>query len=236
MKKIIPLIIALSLAGIGGASAQSTIFKTINSAEMNLGWITAFELPANGGGWYDGFPSPIGELNAVYPSSDTVVFSPNTTSNPSSVWYTPSGQLGAAGNKIVESLLLAQADGTLSGTLQFEGVISDFSLSTNAAGLSYSLRAVVRDWAPDYSTFVETILPLTSTGSFAVTQALDPGAGRHVQWGLIMQGPNIWPGNTEELANAGSVTVEAIPEPSTYALLGLAAAGGLLVRRFRRKA
>jgi hypothetical protein len=48
-----------------------------------------------------------------------------------------------------------------------------------------------------------------------------------------MVGPNIWPGNNAELANAGSVTV--IPEPSTYALLGLAAVGGLLARRFRRK-
>jgi hypothetical protein len=124
----------------------------------------------------------------------------------------------------------------LSGTLQFEGIVSDFSLATNSAGLPYTLQAVIRDWSSDYTSLVETIVPLTSTGNFSVTQPLNPGAGRVVQWGLIMQGPNIWPEDTEQLEIAGSATIQAIPEPSTYALLGLAAAGGLLVRRFRRKA
>lgn len=238
MKKIIPLIIAFSLAGLGGASAQSNVFKTINSSEMNLGVMSVYELPSNGSAFVSSSAWPVNDLNANYLASDTVVFSPNTITNTGSDWYDPgTGGVGSLGQKQMYAFLYAQQTGVLAGqTLQFEGIVSDFSLGTNAAGIPYSFYAYVSDFAPDFSSVVETIVPITSTGNFNVTQVLDPGAGRHVQWGLQMFGPNIWPGDTEQLEVAGSVTVEAIPEPSTYALLGLAAAAGLLVRRFRRKA
>jgi hypothetical protein len=233
MKKLIPLIIAVTLVSISAASAQ-TNFRTINSAEMNIYWLNAYELPSNGGGYWDGGPTQIDNLNAQYSSSSSVVFSPNTTNNPSPIWYTPSGEVGALGNKMINSFLLGQESGTLSGRLEFAGFVTSYNLLTNAAGIPYTLTALIKDFAPDYSSVVEKYEPITSTGSFAVSLDLIAEPGRNVQWGLLMVGPNIWPEDTAQLATAGSVIV--VPEPTTYALLGLAAAGGLLARRFRRKA
>jgi hypothetical protein len=238
MKKIFQTFIAVTLVSISAASAQSNVFKTIDSAEINLGYLSVFELPSNGGAFVSGSGSPVAQLNAVYPTSDSVVFSPNTITNTGTNWYNPgTGGVGSLGQKQMSAFLYAQETGIYGGQiLQFEGIVSSFNLTTNAAGLPYTFSAFIKDFAPDYSSVVETIFPITSTGNFNISQALDPAAGRHVQWGLQMIGPNIWPGDTEQLEVAGSVTVEAIPEPSTYALLGLAVAGGLLARRLRRKA
>jgi hypothetical protein len=124
MKKVIPLIIALAFASMSGASAQ-LIVKTVDQSELTIGWVNVYELPANGGGWYDGGPSAIADLRAQFPLSNEVIFSPNTTNNPS--LYTPGP--GGEGNKMMDAFLLASVSDSLSGTLQFEGNVVDFSLA-----------------------------------------------------------------------------------------------------------
>ncbi len=230
MKKTFQTFIAVTLVSISAASAQTNV-RTINSSEMNITYMGVSELdggsPVSEGAW------ALTNLTANYSAPDNLTFSPATSTN--ELWYNPpGGGVGSFGNKNMFALLNAQEIGTLTGTLLFEGNVTNFTLASNAAGVPYSFGAIIKDFAPDYSSVIQTILPITSAGAFQISQPLVDAPGRIVQWGLFMQGPNIWPGDTEQLANAGSVTV--VPEPTTYALLGLAAVGGLIARRLRRKA
>jgi hypothetical protein len=231
MKKVIPLIIALAFASLPGASAQ-LIVKTIDQSELNLGWMTVRDLPADGNAFQFGSAWPVADLVATFASASSVTLSPATISTNDSFWYT---QPGNVGNKMMSALLLAEASrGSLSGdTLSFRGVVTNYSLLTNSTGIPYSFSAIIQEFVPGGG-YNQALLPLTGAGTFELSLALDSNPNTAVQWGFLLSGPNIWPGNTAELATAGSVTV--IPEPTTYALLGLAAVGGLIARRLRRKA
>jgi hypothetical protein len=235
------LITALVLTGVVGASAQ--IFKTINSSEMVNGFMNVFNLPSDGGAFQ--FPSGWGvaDLRATFPTSGSVTMSPNTIGDPNvPYWFqsAPTNALGeptgALGNKIMEANLYGQETGTYAGqTITFAGSVTSFNLSTNSAGIPYELTAFIRDFAPDFSSFNTTNYSITSTGDFSIDLAAINDPGRHVQWGLQMKGPNIWGTDTDQLGVAGSATI-GVPEPSTYAMLALGAAGlgAHMIRRRRR--
>jgi hypothetical protein len=228
MKKIIPLIIALSLAGLGGASAQ-TNFRTIDSSQMNVGYMIVREATNNA--FLFGTNWAFTNLTANYRAPNTLTMGPATSTN--GLWYNPpGGGIDSFGNKTMQAWVLAQAAG-LTGTLQFDGIVSAISLATNSAGIPYTATAFAREFG-GAAPVISNVMALTSAGDFSISLPLSGLPGRSVQWGIILEGRNIWPEDTTQIANAGTITV--VPEPSTYALLGLAAASGLLVRRFRRKA
>jgi hypothetical protein len=243
MKKIIPLIIALSLAGLGGASAQSTAFRTINQTNMNLGFYWWSTNPSFGPSVVSGNPglsTSLGTLVADYTTPSSVTLSPTTAAGLTNIsWYSPfvTPGPGSTGNQTIVSYLFGQSINlnTSFNSIEFSGDVTDFSLGTNIAGTPYTLAAVIRDIplsGPGVNT--TTVLPLTTEGFFSMSHSIESGTNRAVQWGLMLTGPNIWPTDSAQQEFAGSVTV--VPEPSTYALLGLAAVGGLIARRFRRKA
>ncbi|MFM7243996.1 MAG: DUF1559 domain-containing protein [Planctomycetaceae bacterium] len=70
------------------------------------------------------------------------------------------------------------------------------------------MKAFVRDFAADYSTFSYSEVPITSTGTFAVRLDAIDDPTRHVQWGLQTTGPDVW---ITELPSKGTVVVNAVP-------------------------
>lgn len=232
MKNLL-LILAVAAIGLPGASAQ--IFKTIDSTEMNTGYMNVFNLPSNGGAFQFGSGWGTADLRSTFFTPTTVTMLPNTIGDPADYWYTPSGGVGALGNKMMEANLYGQGDpGAFAGqTITFAGSVTSYNLATNSAGIPYAMMAFIRDFAPDFSSFTTSTQAITSIGDFSINLAASSDAGRHVQWGVQMMGPNIWATDSAQLATAGSATIQAIPEPSTYALLALGAVGlgAHLIRR-----
>jgi hypothetical protein len=196
------------------------------STEPWLGYMNVFELPDNGGGFVFGQPWGVADLATSFDDpNNTVSFLATPIADPNEFWYqgvgSPGGP-GVPGNKNMEANLYQEFPaGALAGeTLTFEGVVVSNTLTEHEATI------FIKDFAPDYSSFNSTIIP-ADPGPFSISLALDPGPGRHVQYGFTNFGVNVWP---SDLPQFGSV-VYGIPEPGTLAVLAI---GGLAVLRRRR--
>ena len=206
-------------------TAHGAIVSVADSTASWQGFMNVFELPSHGGGYVFGSNWGVPDLTATFDNSNhKLTLSPNTIGDPNPFWYTPSGGPGAAGNKIMEANLFLQVDdGSLSGqTVTFQGVIL-----TNTYTAAHQASIFVRDFAPDFSSFNETIVP-ASVGAFSISLATATGAGRHVQYGFQSKGVDVWITDT---APFGNVMIGTIPAPASLALLGL---GGSMMLRRRR--
>lgn len=222
VRNLVVVVVAVAAQVASVANAVDIVPVTIDQSKMNAGFMNVFELNnayVFGSGW------GISDLNATFPNSATVNFTPNTINDPNPFWYTPSGGPGATGNKNMEANLYAQfADGEVSGKIvNFKGDVTSYTLQPG-----WSFKAFIRDFAPDYSSVIETSTPITGTGSFDLNALISADPLRHQQYGLQMYGPNVW---ATDVAAKGSVTVTAVPEPSTWAM----GATGLLVAGIIRR-
>jgi hypothetical protein len=201
--------VALSAVGVGTAQAQTTV--TVDPAAINLGYMNVFNLPAPAGDGAFQFGSPWGapDLTAVYMGS-VLTLGPNTIGDPDPYWYIGGGAPGASGNKIMEANMYAQVDGALAGqTLTFSGEV----LSNSLTG-AHVVKAFIKDFAPDFSSFVEASFVLSATGTFNVGLVTVNDPARHVQWGFQMTGVNVWstdvaPFGTMVVGPGGVVATEA---------------------------
>lgn len=184
-------------AALGLASAAQAVTVTVDPAAPWLGYMNVFELPQNGGNYVFGSPWGTQDLTATF-AGNVLTLGPNTIGDPNPFWYTPEGGPGAQGNKIMEANMYVETTGVLSGNLTFAGTVLSNSLTS-----AHTAIAFIKDFAPDYSSFVQTTVPLTP-GAFSISADLIPDPARHVQYGFQMTGVNVW---VTDVAPFGTVTV-----------------------------
>jgi len=190
--------------------AQTTV--TVDPAKVVNGFMNVFNLPAPDGDGAFQFASGWGfaDLTATY-SGSILTLGPNTIGDPDPYWYIGGGGPGAPGNKIMEANCYAEETGPLAGqTVVFTGTIVSNSLTS-----AHTVSAFIRDFAPDFSSFVESTIPLTGTGDFTLSLATINDPGRHVQYGFQMVGVNVWvtdvaPFGTIAIAPDQAVAVESV--------------------------
>ncbi len=217
----------------GAALGQVTV-GVDDSTGGWIGFMNVSELPANGGGFV--FPSgwAVPDLRVEFDdSNDKFTFFPNSIGDPNEFWYqntsgmapdpaNPGGP-GQLGNKVMEANMFQQVDDAFGGqTVTFEGEIL-----SNSFTQAHMASIFIRDFAPDFSSFTEIIVPAVP-GAFSISLATDAGVGRHVQWGFQVKGENVW---ITDIAPFGNMMVGTIPTPASAAALGMA---GLFAGRRRR--
>lgn len=212
------LLVSLALA----STSSAAIVNVDNSAGPWQGFLNVFELPSNGGAYVFGSPWGVGDLIATFnDGSNKLTLSPNSIGDPDPFWYTPAGGPGSTGNKIIEANLYQEYTDVYNGqTLTFQGTVL-----TNSFTQAHVASIFIRDFAPDYSSFNQSVIPVTP-GPFSLSLNADAGLGRHVQYGFQVVGPDVW---ITDVGPFGNAMISTIPEPTTLALLGLA--GLVIVRR-----
>ena len=179
-------------------------------------------LPADGGAYQFGSSWGTADLVATF-SGSTLTLAPNTIGDPDPYWYIGGGAPGNPGNKIMEANMYVELSGGLGGQeLNFTGIVSANTLTG-----AHTAIAFIKDFAPDYSSFVQTTVALTP-GPFSISLATIDDPARHIQYGFQTTGVNVW---VTDVAPFGNAQINPIPEPSVGVLAGLA---GLLVFRRRR--
>lgn len=220
-------LLVLLIAGLLVSPAAAAVVTVPDSTAPWIGFMNVFELPANGGGFVFGSGWGIPDLVASFDDpNNTLTMSPNTIGDPDPFWYQGGGGPGAPGNKVMEANLFIQVDDdSLAGqTVTFEGTIL-----SNTYTAAHQGSIFIRDFAPDFSSFTETIVPATP-GPFSISLATDPGLGRHVQYGFQSRGENVW---ITDVAPFGNFVV-GTPEPASLMLLAFG--GGMTLLRRRRNA
>lgn len=199
-------VLGVLVAGAMGVGvARADVMVTVDPAAINLGFMNVFNLPSDGGAYQFGSPWGTADLTAVYSGSD-LTLGPNCVGDPDPYWYIGGGGPGAPGNKIMEANMYAEPAGSLPGvTVTFTG-----NVLTNTLTSAHVAYAFIKDFAPDFSSFNVTQVPLPTSGSFTISLATINDPARHVQWGFQMVGVNVW---ITDLAPFGSVTIGPV-EPT----------------------
>lgn len=206
------------LACVSFASTAKAVDVTVNPATMTFGFMNVSNLPAplGDGAYQFGSPWGFADLNASF-SGGNLTFGPNTIGDPNEYWYrcvapvTPPncGGPGAPGNKIMEANGYAEVnDGSLAGqTVTFGGFVTSNTLTS-----AHVAFAFVKDFAPDYSSFVGSVVPVPTSGPFVVTLNTINDPARHVQYGIQMVGVNVW---STDVAPFGRVVIApSVPTPT----------------------
>jgi hypothetical protein len=167
--------------------------KELAVARVTLGpglpwfaFMNVFDLPADGGAFVFGDYWGIGDLNAGIFADGSITLSPNTSISrdvplTDSFWWKPDG----SSNKVMDANLVAQDDSLVGKKV----VLSGFTVSNTLVSPYHSV-AFIRDFAPDYSSFVQATVPLVGGRRFKVVLATAPVAGHHVQYGFETNGPS----------------------------------------------
>jgi len=204
--------------------AATTITNTFE-IDTTAGWYSFMRVRYTPGGveWFTVPGWGVNALTAVfsgYGSNSVLSLRPAIVDDPSNQWYDysqdyyPTGMSGAVGFPSMEASYYVEPAGVNGNFVTFTGNVLSHTLvdpgSTNLAGNGWESVAFIKDFAPDYSSFNETTLPLTNGGTFSISLQTDPDPARHIQYGFLTVGPNIWSTDT---TNFGEVLLETLPVP-----------------------
>jgi len=232
MKQIqaIALIGCAAVCAASRVNADTTV--TVDPGAPWIGFMNVSETPQNGGAYVFGSGWGTPDLVATF-AGPVLTLAPNTIGDPNPFWYTPSGGPGAIGNKTMDANMYVQtADGTLTNqTLTFTGNVLANSLfgNVNQLGNGWTSVAFIKDFAPDYSSFVQTTATL-NPGVFSISLLTINNPARHVQYGFETIGPDVW---ITDVGPYGNIQVTGVPEPATLFLVGVAGFAIAVCRRRR---
>lgn len=209
------------------ASAQSVVGVDLNATWS--GYMNVFNNDGGsqgsyvfGGAW--GVNDVKSTINA---GAMTLTLQPNFNTyadNPNDPFWRDNNGAGPGGNKWMEGNTFIENLNWGGGELTFQGnILSSAMLSPN-----YSVSAFIKSFGGGFA-FSQDFIANGAT-DFSVTHNAPAGM---IQYGFLVAGLNANPANEVAL---GSVVVQGVPEPSTYAMLALGAAGlgAHLYRRRRR--
>lgn len=224
------------------ASAQLTV--GVDPNENWVGYMNVFQnaggATGSQGGYVFGTGWGLADLSSTFAAS-TLTLAPNfnTYANAGTdgdrAFWTDSTDggvtAGPLGNKWMEANTFVENSALIGSNVTFLGNLDSFNLLSP----NYTAVAFIKALDPNagYATVINQFSVLSAAGPFSVSADLTSATGLIIQYGFTVSGINA---NPADAATFGSAVVQTVPEPSTYALLALGAAGlgAHFVRRRRR--
>lgn len=229
------------------ASANgSGVTLEVDPSENWVGYMNVFNnaggATGSQGGYLFGNGWALSDLRSTFapstltlaPNFNTYVNSLNGTDADRAYWTdsTDGGvTAGPLGNKWMEANTFVEDSALIGSNVTFQGNLDSFNLLSP----NYTAVAFIKALDPNagYATVINQFSVLSAAGPFSVSADLTSATGLIIQYGFTVTGLNA---NPADAGVFGSAVVQTVPEPSTYALLALGAAGlgAHLVRRRRR--
>lgn len=179
---------------------DSVIIPVDASATWMGGMLVFDNTPEQGYLWYSDWG--IDDIKTErHTDTNTVVLFPNYNVYSATDAYWANGDQG---NKIMQGMSYVLDDTLLGQNITFTGQVTSYTISSG-----YTVYAFTKTLDANWGLLNESIAPITSTGTFAVTSDSDnyPGAA-HVQYGFSVRGLNANPAFMEQL---GNVVIGALP-------------------------
>ena len=245
--KILPLILALlGCLALPANTASAQLTLEVDPSETWVGYMNVFNnaggATGSQGGYIFGSGWGLADLSSVFapstltlaPNFNTYVNSLNGNDADRAFWTdsTDGGvTAGSKGNKWMEANTFVENNALIGSNVTFQGNLDSFNLLSP----NYTAIAFVKALDPNngYAAVINQFSVLSSAGPFSVSADLTSATGLIIQYGFTVTGLNA---NPADAGVFGSAVVQTVPEPSTYALLALGAAGlgAHFVRRRRQ--
>lgn len=217
---------AVAAASTGGFATSSVVNVTVSTnvtvkVDPSKSWVGYLNVFDTNGAYTFGSGWATADLRATV-SGDTLTLSPNTIADPDPFWYVTTNS-PSIGNRLLEANYYVETPGfwpdqtvTFTGTVTGDTLLSTLN-NTNPNGQGWTAVAFIKDFASDYSSFDIQTAPLNN-GTFTVTHTTGPDTLRHLQYGFMVYGPNVWP-TDPVLASYGNIKIALLTGPSITPVL-----------------